>query len=363
MCFVSCIFSVALICYHIFFFPPQGKEWLCLNCQMQRAMGGMEPPGPPMMKQPPKRDSAPPSPQKKEPPAGLTSKNEPGKKPPMLTKQQSMSDGGKGPTPPETPKQKTPGTGAQQTPPKGMEEAQLGPKRGPQPPPLQKTEQSPVGSPQTSPAKKQDGGGFFGGFGLGGRTDKTKPPAESVTGKLFSGFGSSSKPQGSPAPQSSDTVTGKLFSGFSSLSETPKSPVTTSQATEGVSGKMFGFGSSMLSSATNLITGEEPKSPPGSPLDSESPPDTPPVYSKEPTSPKPGSTDGKSLTVKPTSEATKTEEPQTTSNCPLCKVKLNMGSGDVPNYSTCTECQKTVCNLCGFNPMPHLSEVSGISFI
>ncbi|XP_016100473.1 protein piccolo-like isoform X1 [Sinocyclocheilus grahami] len=33
-----------------------------------------------------------------------------------------------------------------------------------------------------------------------------------------------------------------------------------------------------------------------------------------------------------------------------------MGSGESPNYSTCTECQKTVCNLCGFNPTPHLSE-------
>lgn len=342
---------------------------------MHRAMGGMEPPGPPMMKQPPKQGPGPPSPQKKEPPAGMPAKEKPGKKPPVLTKQQSMSDAGKGATPPLTPKQTTPEAGIQQKPPKGVEEAKIGLKQGPQPSPLQKAEQSPMGSPQPSPAKitqKQDGGGFFGGFGLGGLTDMTKPPAESVTGKLFSGFGSSSKPQGGTAPQASDSVTGKLFSGFSGLTETPKPPAATSQATEGVSGKMFGFSSSILSSATNLITGEEPKSPPGSlpdsptdsgvksppgsPPDSESLSDTPPVYSKEPDSPKP---DGN----KPTSEATKTEKPQTTSNCPLCKVELNMGSGDVPNYSTCTECQKTVCNLCGFNPMPHLSEVSGILLI
>lgn len=334
---------------------------------MQRAMGGMEPPGPPM-KQSPKQGSAPPSPQKKEPPAGLPSKDVPGKKPPMLTKQQTISDAGKEPTPPPTPKQKTPGPGAQQKP-------------APQPSPLQKGEQSPMGSPQPSPAKttqKQDGSGFFGGFGLGGLTDMAKPPAESVTGKLFSGFGSSSKPQGGTAAQASDSVAGKLFSGFSGQSETPKPPVATSQASEGVSGKMFGFGSSILSSATNLISGEESKSPPeslpnspidsgaksppGSPLDSESTPDTPPVYSKEPTSPKPGPTDGKTLAGKPTSEAAKTEEPQTTSNCPLCKVELNVGSGDEPNYSTCTGCQKSVCNLCGFNPMPHLSEVSDMLF-
>ncbi|XP_037539137.1 protein piccolo [Nematolebias whitei] len=39
--------------------------------------------------------------------------------------------------------------------------------------------------------------------------------------------------------------------------------------------------------------------------------------------------------------------------CPLCKVPLNVGSKDSPNYNTCTECKNTVCNLCGFNPMPH----------
>lgn len=279
---------------------------------MQRAMGGMEPPGPPMMKQSPKQGSAPPSPQRKE---------SPGKKPPMLTKQQSISQTGKGVTPPTTPKQKTPGPEAQ--------------KSGQKPPPLQKAEQSPGGSPQHSPTKtKQDGGGFFGGFSLGGSWN-------------------SSKQQGDTTAQANDSVTGKLFSGFGGLTETPKSPVATSQATEGVSGKKFGFGSSILSSATNFIAGEEPKSPPGSvpgsprsksplgsPLDSTSPLDTPPVYSKEPAS----------------------AAPQTTPNCPLCKVELNMGSKDAPNYSICTECQKAVCNLCGFRPMPHLSEVSVMLF-
>ena len=46
----------------------QVQEWLCLNCQMQKALGGMEPPGPPV-KAPqtlPSKVSAPPSPQKKE---------------------------------------------------------------------------------------------------------------------------------------------------------------------------------------------------------------------------------------------------------------------------------------------------------
>ncbi|XP_049329265.1 protein piccolo isoform X6 [Astyanax mexicanus] len=381
------------VCSLCGFSPPDsaGKEWLCLNCQMQRAMGSMEPPGPPMMKQPPKQGSAPPSPQRKEPPPGSPTKDEPGKKPPMLSKQQSIGDIGKGATPPTTPKQKSPGPGPQQQqqgPPKGPQGAQpaAGLKRGQQPPPLQKPVQSsPKGSPQPSPAKttpKQDGGGFFGGFGLGGLTDAKAPASESVTGKLFGGFGSSSKAQGGTPAQPSESVTGKLFSGFGGLTETAKSPAAASQASEGV-GKMFGgFGSSILSSASNLISGEEPKesppgsppdspidsgaeSPPGSPPDSgsESPPDTPPAYSTESASTKPPPAKGKASVDKPTAEPVKAEKTpapapgsEAHSSCPLCKVALNVGSGDAPNYSTCTECQKRVCNLCGFNPMPHLSE-------
>ncbi|XP_042347519.1 protein bassoon [Plectropomus leopardus] len=43
-------------------------------------------------------------------------------------------------------------------------------------------------------------------------------------------------------------------------------------------------------------------------------------------------------------------------NCPLCKTGLNIGSSDPPNYNTCTQCHSQVCNLCGFNPTPHLVE-------
>uniref|UniRef100_A0A3P8T0U2 Zinc finger piccolo-type domain-containing protein n=1 Tax=Amphiprion percula TaxID=161767 RepID=A0A3P8T0U2_AMPPE len=45
------------------------------------------------------------------------------------------------------------------------------------------------------------------------------------------------------------------------------------------------------------------------------------------------------------------------STCPLCKLELNMGSKDPPNYNTCTDCKNTVCNQCGFNPMPNVKEV------
>uniref|UniRef100_A0A8C7QX02 Protein piccolo n=1 Tax=Oncorhynchus mykiss TaxID=8022 RepID=A0A8C7QX02_ONCMY len=355
--FSNCTMCKNQVCSLCGFSPPdsEGKEWLCLNCQMQRAMGGMD--DPPMMG----KGSAPPSPSRKDP-------GKDGKKPNLLIKQQSISD--RGLTPPTTPKQKSPGPS------------------------------SPKGSPQPSPAKgKQD---------LGGLTDVAKPPAaasqaaESITGTMFSGFGGftgSAKPDRAKAaagtPKTAESVTGKMFSGFGGFTETAKPPAAASQ--------MFGFGSSILSSATNLMTtdsvdsvdekagsladspagsplgsppdspfsapgsplGSPPDSPfsaPGSPPDSDSP-DTPPASKKAPKRAVSLLKDQKSIEADPSVEPLKVGEQLTTAtglgaqeNCPLCKVELNVGSADPPNYSNCTECKKSVCNLCGFNPTPHLGE-------
>ncbi|XP_066555961.1 protein bassoon-like [Amia ocellicauda] len=55
--------------------------------------------------------------------------------------------------------------------------------------------------------------------------------------------------------------------------------------------------------------------------------------------------------------APKPKEPEKPKvNCPLCKTELNLGSGQPPNYNSCTQCHLQVCNLCGFNPTPHLVE-------
>lgn len=45
-------------------------------------------------------------------------------------------------------------------------------------------------------------------------------------------------------------------------------------------------------------------------------------------------------------------------SCPLCKSEINIGSSEPPNYNSCTQCHTQVCNMCGFNPTPHLLEVS-----
>jgi len=147
-----------------------------------------------------------------------------------------------------------------------------------------------------------------------------------------------------------------------------------------VTGKMFGFGSSIFSSASNLITSavqDEPKT-------------TPPV------SPKMQSTkEIKPATVQKSVKDKTQEQPQPTeanparqvkvdkapleapkasvashnvpgggrSTCPLCQMVLNMCSKDPPNYNICTECKSTVCNQCGFNPMPNVNEVGHIMSI
>lgn len=41
------------------------------------------------------------------------------------------------------------------------------------------------------------------------------------------------------------------------------------------------------------------------------------------------------------------------STCPLCKVELNMDSKN-PNFNTCTDCKSIVCNKCGFSPIPNV---------
>ncbi|XP_039618103.1 protein piccolo-like [Polypterus senegalus] len=174
------------------------------------------------------------------------------------------------------------------------------------------------------------------------------------------------------------------------ITETPKSQPTTPQ--ESVTGKLFGFGSSFFSQASNLIStavqpadhpapaSKPPVIPPGtqpapkeiSSAQSSPKPSPKPSPAKRETKPpvaqKPTSTPEKKIPtehdVKPPVEIPKVAVKGTEvikassqkSNCPLCKTELNVGCKDPPNYNTCTECNNIVCNLCGFNPMPHLSE-------
>lgn len=152
-----------------------------------------------------------------------------------------------------------------------------------------------------------------------------------------------------------------------------KSQTNPAKPAESVTGKMFGFGSSIFSSASTLISStaqDEPKTtPPVSPKisvkDSKSPTAMKPDQEKKADRPQ-QMKDSKAAQLK--GDKPRSESPQKASaipvipnsdqsDCPLCKLKLNIGSKDPPNYNTCTMCKNVVCNQCGFNPLPNVTEV------
>lgn len=177
---------------------------------------------------------------------------------------------------------------------------------------------------------------------------------------------------------------GKLF-GLSS----PKTRPDVSKTTESMTGKMFGFGSSIFSSASTLISSavqEESRTTPGSRKMSAPAQVSPKMSAVPKISPKTTPTvspkmsparEPKTLTQKPEQkkeqeDSQKSKEDKAPSQppkmatmshkageatCPLCKVELNIGSKEPLNYNTCTECKTIVCTHCGFNPMP----IEGVS--
>ncbi|KAG7217454.1 hypothetical protein INR49_021622 [Caranx melampygus] len=287
-----------------------GHEWLCLTCQIQRAQGTSEPPGPPIKKPTPSKVS----PAQNQTPSSAAPVKKEMSAPGSPQKMQSASSAkvtakseiAKGP---ESQKQASTAPGQKMTPETRRASGSQKPEQASQ-----------TGRKQSSAttAPQQESGGLF-GFGSGGKTEATKPQ-------------------------------------------------------ESVTGKMFGFGSSIFSSASTLITSavqDEPKT-------------TPPVSPKMQTA-----KETKSPSVQKSEQDKKQEQPQQVkaspagqpkvdktpsetqkaatavshnapkadkSTCPICKVVLNKGSKDPPNYNTCTGCKSTVCNQCGFNPMPNVSE-------
>lgn len=196
----------------------------------------------------------------------------------------------------------------------------------------------------------------------------------------------------------SEEQSSKKESGGFSIFGSPKSQHA-SKTTDAVTGKMMGFGSSLFSSASTLITSavqESRTTPPSSrkmsapaqvsrklSVSPTSPKSSPPVSPKLssakepklPSSQKPQQEKiqdqppeakapptglakvdmGPSEPAKPTDSQAANKTSQST--CPLCKAGLNVDSTDTPNYKTCTECNTNVCNKCGFSPVPNLREV------
>ncbi|XP_065699688.1 protein piccolo isoform X14 [Patagioenas fasciata] len=469
------------------------KEWLCLNCQMQRALGGdLAPshgprpqPPPPKQKTPIPPSTAKPSPQpspvqkkdaspKPDPTQLAESKKPlPQKKQPSLPGSPPVKSKQPSAEPTEISQQTDPAPKSDQAKPAQAEDKQKqpsvqkptvdtvppsetpGPKQdsaGPRPPP---TQQKVTDSPKPELAKPSQDAHAAGDkpdskplpqasrqksdpklvSQPGARPDaKTQKPGEPTQTKddpkkLQTKL--APKPDTKPAPKGPQAGAGpkpapaqlapqpqppqktpeqpRRFSlNLGGITDAPKPQPTTPQET--VTGKLFGFGASIFSQASNLIsTAGQPGSqasapaPPAPAAKQPQPSAQPPTSQAAPkeaaqAQPPPKAvpvkkeakplvtaksetskadsvsiTKGSNLEKKPglakdsESQATEAKKPaglsepekasQPEVSCPLCKTGLNIGSKDPPNFNTCTECKKVVCNLCGFNPMPHIAEV------
>lgn len=196
----------------------------------------------------------------------------------------------------------------------------------------------------------------------------------------------SSRPESSPSvAQTTSQESGGFFS-----SSSPKPQRAPSKTAEAVTGKMLGFGSSLFSSASSLITSavQESRTTPPSSRKMSAPAQVSDKVSASEVPPK-SSAPGSPKTKQPTAQKAQTEKEQDEplqaqvtsiaqtkgdgelsepgrlevapedgkSTCPLCKADLNLGSKDPANYKTCTECKNLVCSKCGFSPMPSVKEV------
>uniref|UniRef100_A0A8C6I137 Bassoon n=1 Tax=Mus spicilegus TaxID=10103 RepID=A0A8C6I137_MUSSI len=298
----------------------QVKEWLCLNCQMQRALG-MDMTTAPRSK----------SQQQLHSPA-LSPAHSPAKQPLGKPEQERSPRG----------------PGATQSGPRQAEAARATSVPGP----TQATAPPEVGrvSPQPPLSTKPS-------------TAEPRPPAGEAQGK------------------SATTVPSGLGAG--------------EQTQEGLTGKLFGLGASLLTQASTLMSVQPEADTQGQPSPSKGPPKI--VFSdaskeagpRPPGSgPGPGPTPGAKTepgartgpgsgpgalaktggTASPkhgraehqaASKAAakpKTMPKERAAACPLCQAELNVGSRGPANYNTCTACKLQVCNLCGFNPTPHLVE-------
>lgn len=158
----------------------------------------------------------------------------------------------------------------------------------------------------------------------------------------------------SPAHQPQHPRQDQTRSAGSSPSRQPPPP-------EQTFGKLFGFGASLLNQASTLISETtQPQQQPPKPAPKPGGPQGPVGGASKP----PGSHPAQQGPPAPTQQQ---QQPPPNSSkpkacCPLCKTSLNVGiSAEPPNYNTCTQCHSQVCNLCGFNPTPHLTEVRLVS--
>lgn len=211
---------------------------------------------------------------------------------------------------------------------------------------------------KSEPSKEESS--FF-GFGFGGARSRSPSPQPAVPEKVL-GFGSSFFSSASslissvvqdessktpPTPRKGSAVSQtSVKSTTPPLSRKGSSVSQTSLKTTAVLSTGTLQQSTALKDSTNVLQAPESK-----PLSHKQ------MQGKQsvPTQPfKPPSADTKVDTSPSQPRATAKSPKSVPKECLLCKVELKK---DPPNFNTCTECKAIVCNLCGFNPTPHKTEV------
>lgn len=295
----------------------QAKEWLCLNCQMQRALGVEEPPISFISNKSPTPS---PSPVKQSLSAAQKKDITQSKVLHPSSNQQGKPSEG----------HKLPGQDSS-TPAK---ETVSPPQLQQKPTQQQKIKDAPLAAksePPTQPEPPREQSGFF-GFRSGGvrsRSPSPQPSVSAVSGKVL-GFGSSF---------------------FNSASNLISSAVQDESSTvQPISRK-----ASIVSQISDKST------PPASRKNSEASKDSPklPATTKKEQKKTEVTQPSKTTAEQTKEQLTSSHSPKASPKplpkaCPICKVGLKK---EPPNYNTCTECKTTVCILCGFNPMPHQPEV------
>lgn len=356
----------------------QVKEWLCLTCQMQRALTASESIHPPPMK-------AQASPSKVSTPNVAKAEDiGSGQKADVSDKKRLENQPAGVPHGKEEPKLSTKDKSSSVPVQKKEDETGLPPQKDTQNTRItSETDTTTVGSDLTKPPPPQ-------APSVNTEVKTVHPKEKDVTVPGVAAIKTVTDKKRAETETKEATET--PGSGTLTPSSSPKTPRAASKTTEAVTGKMFGFGSSLFSSASTLITSavQESRTPPTSRKMSapaqvsdkmatsvQSPKvgpnvspqmtltkETKPVEKRQDSSQqvKSSPSDQDSTVDRTSTKPVKTDEshaaPQVgKSTCPLCKGDLNIGSGDPPNYNSCTECKSDVCNKCGFSPMPSAKEV------
>ncbi|TTN83891.1 Protein bassoon [Bagarius yarrelli] len=337
------------------------QEWLCLNCQMQRALGmdmdtprsksqqQIHSPQQPTKPQPRTAPQTPSSTQPKPFPASqneLKSQSQPST--PLKTQTQvkpqtqttPSAQNQARPQPQTTPSLQTQDRPQPQTTPSPQAQAKPQSQTTPSPQTQAKPQSQTTSSPQTQ-AKPQSQTTPFPQTQAKPQSQTTPSPQTQAKPQSQTppSAQTQAKPQSQP-PTPSHTHP-KLPSTPQTQRKSQSQPPTPTKSqpnppSDQPFGKLFGFGASLLNQASSLISVDQPQSQPQTPQ-------------KAPTaSPKPGSQPG-------TPSQQQKSRPKVC--CPLCKTELNVGMpSEPPNYKHCTQCHAQVCNMCGFNPTPHLTE-------